>query len=73
VHRFERVCGVDQFASARRTDLAQYGGRMMKWQAWRPVQGLVALTAFAVLTGVFLLYQRPEFVVNLSDLFWGCF
>lgn len=46
---------------------------MMKWQAWRSVQGLVALTAVAVLTGVFLLYQRPEFVVNLSDLFWGCF
>jgi hypothetical protein len=46
---------------------------MMKSQILQPVQGLVALTAVAVLMGVFLLYQRPEFVVTLSDLFWGCF
>lgn len=46
---------------------------MMKWQTLLTVQGLVASVATAALTAVFLLYQQPEFVVTLSDLFWGCF
>jgi len=46
---------------------------MMKWQRFQAFQGLLALVLAAVLAGGFLLYQRPEFVVPLSDLFWGCF
>jgi hypothetical protein len=45
----------------------------MKWQRFQAFQGLLALVLAAVLAGVFLLYLRPEFVVPLSDLFWGCF
>ena len=46
---------------------------MMKWQRFQTFQGLLALVLAAVLAGIFLLYQQPEFVVPLSDLFWGCF
>jgi hypothetical protein len=46
---------------------------MMKKLRFQAFQGLLALLLAAVMTGVFLLYQQPEFVVPLSDLFWGCF
>ena len=46
---------------------------MMKWQRFKAFQGLLALVLAAVLAGIFLLYQQPEFMHPLSDLFWGCF
>lgn len=34
---------------------------------------LVYAAAVAVLLGVFALYTRPEFLVNLADQLWSCF
>ena len=31
------------------------------------------LLAAAVLAGVFMLYGRPEFLVQLADQVWACF
>jgi hypothetical protein len=34
---------------------------------------LAYAAALAVLLGVFALYTRPEFLVNLADQLWSCF
>jgi hypothetical protein len=34
---------------------------------------LVYAAALAVLLGVFALYTRPDFLVNLSNQLWSCF
>jgi len=34
---------------------------------------LVYAAALAVLLGVFALYTRPEFLMNLADQLWSCF
>ena len=34
---------------------------------------LVYAAAVAALAGVFALYTRPEFLVNLADQLWSCF
>jgi hypothetical protein len=39
----------------------------------RHKQGLFYAAALAVLLGVFALYTRPEFLVNLADQLWSCF
>ncbi len=38
---------------------------------WLVGAGLAA--ALAVLLGVFSLYTRPEFLMNLADQLWSCF
>jgi hypothetical protein len=34
---------------------------------------LLALAALAALAGVFALYTRPDFLVQLSNQLWACF
>jgi hypothetical protein len=34
---------------------------------------LAYATAIAALLGVFALYTRPEFLMNLADQLWSCF
>ena len=34
---------------------------------------LLYLMALAALAGVFLLYTRPDFLVQLSNQIWACF
>ncbi len=34
---------------------------------------LAYVAAIAVLLGVFALYTRPTFLVNLADQLWSCF
>jgi hypothetical protein len=34
---------------------------------------LIYAAALAVLLGVFALYTRPDFLVNLSNQLWSCF
>ena len=35
--------------------------------------GLLLATAAAVLAGVFTLYLRPDFMVDLAQQLWACF
>lgn len=40
----------------------------------KPLQKLMLYTALVgLLGGVFALYARPDFVLNLSNQLWGCF
>ncbi|MBE2263259.1 MAG: hypothetical protein IAE92_10990 [Burkholderiaceae bacterium] len=32
-----------------------------------------AAAALAALAGVFMLYTRPEFLINMADQLWSCF
>ncbi len=34
---------------------------------------VIYAAALAVLLGVFVLYTRPEFLLNLADQLWSCF
>ena len=34
---------------------------------------VIYAAALAVLLGVFALYTRPEFLMNLADQLWSCF
>jgi hypothetical protein len=38
-----------------------------------PRQSFWSTAALAVLLGVFALYTRPEFLMNLADQLWSCF
>ena len=39
----------------------------------RKRQGLLILLALAALAGVFVLYTRPAFLMQLSNQIWACF
>lgn len=39
----------------------------------RKRQALLILLALAVLAGVFVLYTRPDFLLQLSNQIWACF
>jgi hypothetical protein len=39
----------------------------------RPLRWLAGGIAAAVLAGVFALYTRPDFLLNLADQLWSCF
>jgi hypothetical protein len=39
----------------------------------RKRQALLILLALAVLAGVFALYTRPDFLLQLSNQIWACF
>lgn len=39
----------------------------------RKRQGLLILLALAALAGVFALYTRPDFLLQLSNQLWACF
>lgn len=39
----------------------------------RPVRALIYAAVAALLAGVWALYTRPEFLVNLADQLWSCF
>ena len=39
----------------------------------RKRQALLILLALAVLPGVFVLYTRPDFWLQLSNQIWACF
>lgn len=34
---------------------------------------LIAVLAVGVLTGVFLLYTQPDFMVQMANQLWSCF
>lgn len=36
---------------------------------WR----ILALAALAALAGVFLMYTRPDFMVDMANQLWSCF
>lgn len=38
-----------------------------------PLQWLLGALALAVLMGVFYLYVRPDFMVQMVNQLWGCF
>lgn len=46
----------------------QADASLPRWLRW----GLGAAAVLATL-GVFALYQRPEFLINLADQLWACF
>jgi hypothetical protein len=39
----------------------------------RKRQALLLLLALALLAGVFALYTRPDFLLQLSNQIWACF
>jgi hypothetical protein len=36
-------------------------------------RSLLAMLALGVLSGVFLLYTRPDFMVQMANQLWACF